>query len=70
MNDLPSSMKNSSIATYANDTKIVKEIHNIGDAASLQVDPSNFESSSSDVGLHLNTSKCKAQDQVSIHLTR
>ena len=59
-NDLPFSVKNSSIATYADDTKIFKEIHNIGDAASLQEDPSNFESSSSDVGLHLNTSKCKA----------
>ncbi|CAB4028882.1 RNA-directed DNA polymerase from mobile element jockey, partial [Paramuricea clavata] len=59
-NDLPSSVKNSSIATYADDTKIFKEIHNIGDAASLQEDLSNFESSSSDMGLHLNTSKCKA----------
>ena len=59
-NDLPFSVKNSSIATYADDTKIFKEIHNIGDAASLQEDLSNFESSSSDMGLHLNTSKCKA----------
>ncbi|CAB4015058.1 Hypothetical predicted protein, partial [Paramuricea clavata] len=59
-NDLPSSVKNSSIATYADDTKIFKEIHNIGDAASLQEVLSNFESCSSDMGLHLNTSKCKA----------
>jgi hypothetical protein len=32
-NDLLSSVKNSFIATCADDTKIFKEIHNIGDAA-------------------------------------
>ncbi|CAB4032820.1 Hypothetical predicted protein, partial [Paramuricea clavata] len=56
-NDLPSSVKNSSIATYADDTKIFKEISNIGDAVSLQEDLRNFESSSSDVGFHLNASR-------------
>ena len=59
-NDLPSSVKNSSIATYADDTKIFKEISNIGDAtACCQQDLTNFESSSLDAGLFLNSSKCK-----------
>ncbi len=58
-NDLPSSVKNSSIATYADDTKIFKEISNIGDATALQEDLTNFESSSLDAGLFLNSSKCK-----------
>ena len=58
-NDLPSSIKNSSIATYADDTKIFKEISNIGDAKALQEDLTNFESTSFDAGLLLNSSKCK-----------
>ena len=58
-NDLPSSVKNSSIATYADDTKIFKEISNIGDAKALQEDLTNFESTSFDAGLLLNSSKCK-----------
>ncbi len=58
-NDLPSSVKNSSIATYADDTKIFKEISNIGDVTALQEDLTNFESSSLDAGLFLNSSKCK-----------
>ncbi|CAB4001796.1 Hypothetical predicted protein, partial [Paramuricea clavata] len=70
---LPSQVtsENSSIGTYADDTKIFKEIHNLGDAASLQEDPSNFESSSSDVGLHLNSSPENiARSSISIHFTR
>ena len=58
-NDLPSSVKNSSIATYADDTKIFKEISNIGDAKALQEDLTNFESTSFDAGLLSNSSKCK-----------
>ena len=58
-NDLPSSVKNSSIATYADDTKIFKEISNIGDAKALQEDLTNFEPTSFDAGLLLNSSKCK-----------
>ena len=49
-NDLPSSVKNSSIATYADDTKIFKEISNIGDAKALQEELTNFESTSFDAG--------------------
>ena len=58
-NDLPSSVKNTSIATYADDTKIFKEISNIGDAKALQEGLTNFESTSFDTGLLLNSSKCK-----------
>ncbi len=50
-NDLPSSVKNSYIATYADGTKIFIEISNIGDATALQEDLTNFESSSLDAGL-------------------
>ena len=58
-NDLPSSVKNSSIATYADDTKIFKEIINIGDAKGLQEDLTNCESTSFNAGLLLNSSNCK-----------
>ena len=58
-NDLPSSVKNTSIATYADDIKIFKEISNIGDAKALREDLTNFESTSFDTGLLLNSSKCK-----------
>ena len=59
-NDLPSSIANSSIATYADDTKIFKEINSLNDATVLQEDLSNFEASSTNAGLQLNASKCKA----------
>ena len=58
-NDLPSSIVSSSIATYADDTKLFKEINCLDDATGLQDDLLNFETSSSNAGLQLNTSKCK-----------
>ena len=58
-NDLPSSVKNSSIATYADDTKIFKEISESNDAKALQEDLTNFESTSFDASLLLNSSTCK-----------
>ncbi len=59
-NVLPSSIVSSSIATYADDTKIFKEINCIDDSTALQEDLTNFETSSSNIGLQLNTSKSKA----------
>jgi hypothetical protein len=50
----------SSIATYADDTKLFKEINCLDDTTALQDDLLNFETSSSNAGLQLNTSKCKA----------
>ena len=55
----------SSIATYADDTKLFKEVNSLDDTTALQDDLSNFEISSSNAGLQLNTSKCKA-----FHATR
>jgi hypothetical protein len=59
-NDLPSSIVSSSIATYADDTKLFKEINCLDDATALQDDLSNFETSSTNAGLQLNTAKRKA----------
>ncbi len=59
-NVLPSSIVSSSIATYADDTKIFKEINCLDDSTALQEDLTNFETSSSNIGLQLNTSKSKA----------
>ena len=59
-NDLPSSIARSSIATYADDTKIFNEINNLDDATALQNDLSSFEACSANAGLQLNASKCKA----------
>jgi hypothetical protein len=59
-NDLPSSIASSSIATYADDTKIFREINCLNDATALQEDLSNFQASSTNAGLQLNASKCKA----------
>ncbi|CAB4020226.1 Hypothetical predicted protein [Paramuricea clavata] len=61
--DLLSSIVSSSIATYADDTKLFKEINCLDDATALQDDLSNFETSSTNAGLsglQLNTAKCKA----------
>ena len=52
-------LSNSRIATFADDTKIVKTINSISDASALQYDLSNFEKSSTNVNLALNVSKCK-----------
>ncbi|CAB3977248.1 Hypothetical predicted protein [Paramuricea clavata] len=59
-NYLPSSIVNISIATYADDTKLFKEINCLDDATALHDDLLNFETCSSNAGVQLNTSKCKA----------
>jgi hypothetical protein len=59
-NDLPPSMVSSSIATYADDTKLFKEINCPDEATALQDDLLNFETISSNAGHQLNPSKCKA----------
>ena len=58
-NDLSSSIVNSNVAAFADDTKIFKVINSRTDAMLLQNDLLNFNSSSSNAGLHLNTPKCK-----------
>jgi hypothetical protein len=58
-NDLSSSIVNSNVAAFADDTKIFKVINSRTNAMLLQNDLLNFNSSSSNAGLHLNTSKCK-----------
>ena len=50
---------NSRIATFANDTKIVKTINSISDASALQNDLSNFHDNSSRVNLEVNNTKYK-----------
>ena len=59
-NDLPSSIARSSVPTYADDTKMFKEINNLNDATALQNDLSSFDACSANAGLQLNASKCKA----------
>ena len=60
-NVLPSSIVSSSIATYADDTKIFKEINCRDDSTGLQEDLTNFETSFSNIGLQLmNTWRSKA----------
>ena len=58
-NHLSESVGNSSIATFADDTKIFKTVNNVSDASSLQEDLTNFEENSSKVNLILNAQKCK-----------
>ena len=58
-NDLSSSIVNSNVAAFTDDTKIFKVINSRTDAMLLQNDLLNFNSCSSNAGLHLNTPKCK-----------
>ena len=58
-NHLSESVGNSSIATFADETKIFKTVDNVSDASSLQEDLTNFEENSSKVNLILNAQKCK-----------
>ncbi|CAB4007093.1 Hypothetical predicted protein [Paramuricea clavata] len=51
-NHLSESVGNSSIATFADDTKIFKTVNNVSDAT-------NFKENSSKANLILNTQKCK-----------
>ena len=59
-NDLTSAVTNSNIAMFADDTKLFREIGSVTDANQLHKDLLNFQTSSSNAGLQLNTSKCKS----------
>jgi hypothetical protein len=52
-------VNNSTIANFANDTKISRNISSTSDASSLQEDLTNFQVCSSNVNLELNAEKCK-----------
>ena len=52
-------LPDSSVATFADDTKLFKKVASNGDAAAMQNDLNNFNSSSAEIGLKLNNSKCK-----------
>ena len=58
-NHLSYTVTNSTIATFADDTKIVKTINSISDASALQNDLSNFHDNSSRVNLEVNSTKYK-----------
>ena len=55
----PKGVGNTSIETFADDTKIFKTVNNVSDASSLQEDLTNFEENSSKVNLILNAQECK-----------
>ena len=52
-------MRDSKIATFADDTKIFRTINSDADALALQKDLKNFEDNSKYVNLTLNASKCE-----------
>ena len=58
VNDLPSSVKPSQVAMFADDTELSKEIQTTNDAVQLQDDINNLETWSTTTGL-----SCKAQVQ-------
>jgi len=58
-NHLSDVVKNSTIATFADDTKIIRTIKSSTDASALQDDLTNFEQNSSNSNLALNPTKCK-----------
>ncbi|CAB4027594.1 Hypothetical predicted protein [Paramuricea clavata] len=59
VNDLPDVVKNSSVACFADDTKIFRRVDSICDADLLQTDLSNLDSWSTSSGLVFNQLKCK-----------
>jgi hypothetical protein len=61
VNDLPSNVKSSRVAMFADDTKVFKAIQSPNDAVKLQEDITNFGNWSSESGLQFNETKCKAQ---------
>ena len=65
VNDLPDALTNSTVACFADDTKIFRRIDSINDAILLQDDLNNLESWSKTSGLMFNEEKCK-----SISITR
>ena len=58
-NHLSNTVNNSTIATFADDTKIFRTISSTPDGSSLQEDLTNYEVCSSKVNLELNVEKCK-----------
>ncbi|CAB4012394.1 Hypothetical predicted protein, partial [Paramuricea clavata] len=65
VNDLPDAVTNSTVACFADDTKIFRRIDSITDAMLLQDDINNFQSWSTSSGHVFNEGKCK-----SISITR
>lgn len=65
VNDLPDVVNSSSIACYADDTKIYKRIDSISDSTDLQTDLENLVLWSESSGLLFNRTKSKCQ-----HITR
>ena len=57
-NNLSVSVNNSELASFADDTKLFREINSTLDAVCLQNDLSNFEMASTSAGLELNVQKC------------
>jgi hypothetical protein len=58
-NNLSNSINHSKIATFADDTKIYKVINKEADASAMENDLANFQTSSANANLLLNTDKCK-----------
>ena len=61
VNDLPGVTHFSKIASFADDTKIFKQIDSITDALSLQNDLTSLQTWSTSCGLVFNQGKCKCQ---------
>ena len=59
VNDLPDAVQNSSVACFADDTKIFRCVNSISDAALLQSDLTKLNSWSTSSGLAFNQLKCK-----------
>jgi hypothetical protein len=60
VNDLPDIVTNSTVACFADDTKIFRRIDSITDAMLLQDDINNLQSWSTSSGLVFNEGKCKS----------
>ena len=60
VNDLPDAVTNSSVACFADDTKILRRVDSITDAMLLQEDLNNLESWSNSCGLVFNEEKYKS----------
>ena len=61
VNDLPTAVKASKGACFADDTKVLKQIGNLQDTVGLQIDINNLNSWTIDNGLTFNETKCKCQ---------
>lgn len=61
VNDLPDAVEHSKIASFADDTKLFKQIDSTADASLLQSDLSSLENWSTSSGLVFNQEKCKCQ---------